>query len=273
MTILNIVEEFDDLLETYRLRKAEYIENDLGENVVHNKVIVIDDVSDLADRSSEFVNFLTLSRKYGVTCVYIFHTIYQTRQNWQMIMSQTKMFKFFPGSVHTSSIQRILSSFTSRCSNNYITTRNFWINKLYFDISNSKFKQCLTVDTRDVNDLGPEKFRTQADSGTEQICYYNRNKKDTSFNCFLATRKETSSPSEINCSIVKVIGNVNKHDSINFDINDELSDFKNDIVKRTIQQVSESNTVGKTTAKQHYIRQREPTGHGRVSKKPRFLSR
>ena len=102
-------------------------------------------------------------------------------------MSQTKIFNFFLACVHTSSIQRILSSFASRYSNNYITTQNIWINKLYFHISNSKVKQCLTVDTRNVNDLGPGKFRTQADSGTEQICYYNGNKKDTSFNCFLAT--------------------------------------------------------------------------------------
>ena len=44
-----------------------------------------------------------------------------------------------------------------------------------------------------MNDLGPAKFTTQADNGTEQICYCNRNKKDTSFNfnSFLAVRKET----------------------------------------------------------------------------------
>ena len=60
-------------------------------------------------------------------------------------------------------------------------------------------------------------------------------KKDSSFNCFLVTRKETSSPSEIIFSIVKVIDIVNKHDSINFDTNDELSDFKNDTGQRTIQ--------------------------------------
>ena len=88
----------------------------------------------------------------------------------------------------------------------------------------------------------------------------------------MATRRETSSPSEITFSIVKVIDNVNKHD-INFDTNDELSDFKNDIVQRTIQRVSEGDAVGKTKAKQQYIRRRELTGHVRVSKKPRFLSR
>ena len=67
-----------------------------------DKLIVMDDVSGLADKSDEFANFLTVSRKYGITCVYIFHTIYPTRQNWQMIMSQTKIFIFFPGSFQAS---------------------------------------------------------------------------------------------------------------------------------------------------------------------------
>ena len=31
------------------------------------------------------------------------------------------------------------------------------------------------MDTRNVNELGLAKFRTQADNGTEQICYYNKN--------------------------------------------------------------------------------------------------
>ena len=60
-----------------------------------DKYIVMDDVSGLADRSDKFANFLTVSRKYGLTCVYIFHTIYPSRQNWQMINSQTQIFNFF----------------------------------------------------------------------------------------------------------------------------------------------------------------------------------
>ena len=174
----------------------------------------MDDVSGLADKSDEFANFLTVSRKYGLTCVYIFHTIYPTRQNWQMIMLQTKIFNFFPGSVQASSIVGILSSFASRYKNTYIPPQNVWINRLYFEISNSRQKKCLTIDTRDVNDLGPGKFGTRADSGTEQICYYNRNNKDTSFNSFLAVRQETSSLGEINFSIVKVIDSINRHDYI-----------------------------------------------------------
>ena len=58
------------------------MENDLGENIKLDRLIVMNDVSGLADKSEEFANFLTVSRKFGLTCVYIFHTIYPTRQNW-----------------------------------------------------------------------------------------------------------------------------------------------------------------------------------------------
>ena len=112
----------------YTPKKANYTENDVGENMILDKVIVMDNISGLVNRSDEFANFLTVSRKYGLTCVYIFHTIHRTRQNWQMIMSQTKIFNFFPGSVHASSIVKTLPSFESRYKNNSITNRNLWIN-------------------------------------------------------------------------------------------------------------------------------------------------
>ena len=99
--------------------------------MILDKLTVMDNVSGLADRADEFANFLTVSRKYGLTCVYIFHTIYPSRQNWQMIMSQTQIFNFFPGSVHSDTITRTLSSFPSRYKNTYISIRNVWINKLY----------------------------------------------------------------------------------------------------------------------------------------------
>ena len=83
----NNVEDFDYLLEMCKRNKADNLENNLGERKVMDKLIVIDDVSGLADKSDEFADFLAVSRKYGITCVYIFHTIYPSRQNWQMIMS------------------------------------------------------------------------------------------------------------------------------------------------------------------------------------------
>ena len=90
-------------------------------------------------------------------------------------------------------------------------------------------------------------------------------------NSFLALRKETSSTIKITFSIVKVIDKTNKHNSIYSEISNELSDFKNDNFQRTIQQISE-NDIDRDDKKLER-RRRELTIAGRISKKPRFLSR
>ena len=99
----NNVEDFEELLEFFQRKKAPCNENDFGENVNIDRLIVMD-VLGLAGKSDKFANFLTVSRKFGLTYGYIFYTIYPTRQNWQMILSQTKIFNIFPGSIQVSSI-------------------------------------------------------------------------------------------------------------------------------------------------------------------------
>ena len=89
----------------------------------------------------------------------------------------------------------------------------------------------------------------------------------------MAVRKETSSPFEINFPAVKVIDNTNRQNAIYSEIRDELSDFKNNNIQQTIQRTSESDTARETTDKRADRQQQELTGSGRVSKKPRFLSR
>ena len=93
------LEDFNYLISNFTQKKSSYTDenNTLGENLITNKLIVMDDVSGLADRSEDFSNFLTVSRKDGFLCVYVFHTIYPGRQSWEMIMSQTHIFNFFPG--------------------------------------------------------------------------------------------------------------------------------------------------------------------------------
>ena len=93
----NSVDEFDDLFEYFQRQRAPCNENYLGENIKVNRLM--DDVSGLADKSKTFANFLTVSRKLRLTCVYIFPAIYPTRQNWQMILAQTKIFNIFRGSI------------------------------------------------------------------------------------------------------------------------------------------------------------------------------
>ena len=159
------LDDFHYLVENFMQNRSEYIENDLGELPAVNRLIVMGDVSGLADKSEEFSNFLTVSEKYGFSCPYVFHTIYPGRQSWEMILSQTHVFNFFPGSIHSSRILKTFSLFASRQENTYIPNQQVWLNRLYFQISNSKEKKCLTVNTREVNELGPRKFRTSAENG------------------------------------------------------------------------------------------------------------
>ena len=174
-------------------RIPESDDGDLGEKTQINKLIVMDDVSGLADRCEDFSNFLTVSRKYGFSCVYVFHTIYPGRQSWEMIMSQTHIFNFFPGSIHSGRILKTLSLFASREKNSYLPTNQVLPNKLYFQISNWKEKTCLTINTRGGNEFGPGKFRTSAENNLEQNCYFNRNNTDSRFKCYLA-RRDNSNP-------------------------------------------------------------------------------
>ena len=51
----------------------------------NDKLIVMDDASGLADKSNDFSTFLTVSRKFGFICLYIFHIIYPSKSIWQMI--------------------------------------------------------------------------------------------------------------------------------------------------------------------------------------------
>ena len=170
-----------------------------------DKIIVMNDVLGLAGKSENFANFLTVSRKFGFTCVYIFHTIYPTRNNWQMILSQTKTFNIFPGSIQASSVIKIqlLTAVDTLTSTYRIENK---LNKLCFNMSSSNKKQCLTIDIRDVNDLGPARFRIQAG----KVCYYNQNKKDKTFNCFLDLIKQTSTADKIIFSITNLIDELKK---------------------------------------------------------------
>ena len=58
------VEDFNYLIDVHKRRKSEYVQNDLRENMILDKLIVMDDVSVFANKLDEFVNFLTVSRKY-----------------------------------------------------------------------------------------------------------------------------------------------------------------------------------------------------------------
>ena len=120
-------------------------------------LIVIDDVSDVADKSNNFSNFLTVSRKFGYICVYIFHIIYPKKFIWQMILSQTKIFNIFPSAIQLGNILKILTSNCDRETINYVSAKDIWINRLYFSLSNESNNSCLTIDCRKSSPLKKKK--------------------------------------------------------------------------------------------------------------------
>ena len=121
----NDLDDFNYLVVNFTQDKSEYADSELGENLPINKLIIMDDVSGLADKSQDFSNFLTVSRKYGFSCVYVFHTIYPGRQNWEMIMSQTHIFNFFPGSIHNSRILKTLALLQADRKTHIYLTNNY----------------------------------------------------------------------------------------------------------------------------------------------------
>ena len=131
----NNIAEFETILDLLKDHKSHVnIENqfdELGESDVFDRVIVMDDVSGLEDKSSDLCSFLTVSRKYRYTCMYIFHIVFRNLSNWQMILSQTKIFNIFPSAVQLGNISRILTNNCYRKTLRYIPKRELWINRLY----------------------------------------------------------------------------------------------------------------------------------------------
>ena len=122
------------------------VSNAFGEKSVCDRLIVFDDVSGLANNSKKFPSFLTVVRKYNYNCVYIFHTIYQEKANWQTILSQTNIYNIFPATVPLNSIRKILEGACIRKTSKYIPQASLWISRVFIELANRNDKACLTLD-------------------------------------------------------------------------------------------------------------------------------
>ena len=59
----NDIDDFNYLIGNFMQNRSDYIDNNEGESLSVTRLIVMDDVSGLADKSEEFSNFLTVYRK------------------------------------------------------------------------------------------------------------------------------------------------------------------------------------------------------------------
>ena len=109
-------DELDSLIETFKFRSREEsndndnVNNSFGKNKKLDRLIIMGDVSGVADTSKKFVNFSTVSRKFGYNCVFVFHVIVPASQIWQKIISQTNIFNIFPASVPHDIVAKIIES-------------------------------------------------------------------------------------------------------------------------------------------------------------------
>ena len=154
-------DELDSLTETFKLRSREEsndnhnnVINSFGENKKLDQLIIMDDVSDVADISKKFANFLTVSRKFGYNCVYVFHVIVPASQIWQKIISQTNVFNIFPASVPHNTDAKTIQINCILLSEKYVPARSLWLNRVFTDLANSHEKHCLTIDCEYLNKNG-----------------------------------------------------------------------------------------------------------------------
>ena len=160
-------DELDSLIETFKLRSREetddknVINNSFGENRKVDRLIIMDDVSGVADVSKTFANFLTVSRKFGYHCIYVSHLIVPSSQIWQKINSQTNIFNIFPASVPYNTVAKIIQSNCILQSKKFVPARSLWLSKVFTDLANSQEKLCLTIDCGYNNKNGPGRYSRQ----------------------------------------------------------------------------------------------------------------
>ena len=88
-------EKLKELIQTFKLRTEDLVENDdmsnsmFGENKIMDRLVVMDNVSGIADSCKEFADFLTITRKYSYHYIYVFHIIMPDKDIWKKIISQT----------------------------------------------------------------------------------------------------------------------------------------------------------------------------------------
>ena len=88
------VEELDNFLVHFKkISSRNNVDNDssfeesniFGEKEKVDRLIVMDRISGLADRSNNFLSSLTVSRKFKCGCLYIFHIIYPEKATCKSI--------------------------------------------------------------------------------------------------------------------------------------------------------------------------------------------
>ena len=99
-------------------------------------LIVMDNVSGVADSCKEFADFLTVSRKYRYHCACIFHIIIPEKEIWKKIILQTNIFNIFPCIVSYNTVSKILQSNCVPAAIKYLPACSMWLSRVFIDLAN-----------------------------------------------------------------------------------------------------------------------------------------
>ena len=109
-----------------------------------DRLIVMDDVSGIADEYKKFEESCTICRKHRYHCIYVFHTTAPEGQIWVKILSQTNIFNIFPSSVPYNIVAKILQSNCRQTTKRYVPACLIWFNRIFADLANTDEQHCLT---------------------------------------------------------------------------------------------------------------------------------
>ena len=168
----DLLHEFKKISRSDETDNKNNVNNIFGEKTTRNRLIVMDDVSGVADESKNSASFLTVAWKYRYSCIYIFHTIFPEKAIWRSILSQTIIY-ILPATVPLPSFRKILETACSRKTIKYIPQNAPLLNRLFVELVNRNDRFCLTIDCSGINKDGPGRFQTEADNPEFETCYFN----------------------------------------------------------------------------------------------------
>ena len=117
------------MIEKLKLRTKDITNNEsnsvFGEKLSMDHLIVMEDVSIIAENCKKFAEFLTVCKKYRYRSIYVFHIIMPKIQIWKKILSKT-----FPSSVPYNTVAKILQSNCTQTTTKYVSICSMWLNRV-----------------------------------------------------------------------------------------------------------------------------------------------
>ena len=111
----DFLDDFKQISKSDETDNKYNLNNIFGEKTTRDRLIIMDDVSGLADETKNFASFLTVARKYRYSCVYIFHTIFPEKAiRFQTEADNTEFQTFYFNSAND---EQVYSEFVSKTIN------------------------------------------------------------------------------------------------------------------------------------------------------------